>query len=285
MRLIHVLAFATVVAASLAHPGTARAAASYESCTGFITSLPALISSQGTWCLRKDLNSPQASGEVILVDANNVTIDCNGFKIGGLPAGPTTQAAGIASLSRLNTVVRDCNVRGFKTGIWLDGGGGHVVEDNRVEGNQDSGIVAASTTAIIRRNQVLDSGAVAAYMGSAIYVSGTVDVIDNTIDGVAPISDDYRHAAGIRTTALQEAVISGNRVRGLVPAGGGVSFGVINHDVGAVHVRDNHLFADGAPGSTGVYCTSDRQLVTDNRMTGFDVGYSTCTGYDNLETK
>ena len=283
MRLIHVLAFATVVAAASA--GTARAAGSYDSCTGVITSLPAVLSSQGTWCLTKDLASPQASGDVILVDANNVTIDCNGFKIGGLQAGPTTQAAGIASLGRLNTVVRHCNVRGFQTGIHIDGGGGHVIEDNRVEGNRLSGIVAESTTAMIRRNQVLDSGADATYMASGIEVSGTVDVIDNTIDGVAPISVDYTHAAGIRTFQLNEAVISGNRIRGLVPAGDGVSFGVANLDVGPIHVHGNHLFADGAAGSTGVYCTSDRQLVTNNRMTGFDVGYSTCTGYDNLETK
>ena len=284
MRLIPVLA-AAIVAATFAIPDSARAAGSYDSCTYFIDKLPALLTSQGTWCLRKDLGSSLAGGEAVSVLANNVTIDCNGFKIGGLGAGPSTQAAGIASLGRLNTVVRGCNVRGFHTGIRIDGGGGHVIEDNRVEGNQESGIVAESTTAVIRRNQVLDSGADATYMASGIEVSGTVDVIDNTIDGVAPISVDYTHAAGIRTFQLNEAVISGNRIRGLVPAGDGVSFGVANLDVGPIHVHGNHLFADGAAGSTGVYCTSDRQLVTSNRMTGFDVGYSTCTGYDNLETK
>ena len=284
MRLIPVLA-AAIVAATFAIPDSARAAGSYDSCTYFIDKLPALLTSQGTWCLRKDLGSSLAGGEAVSVLANNVTIDCNGFKIGGLGAGPSTQAAGIASLGRLNTVVRGCNVRGFHTGIRIDGGGGHVIEDNRVEGNQESGIVAESTTAVIRRNQVLDSGAAATYIASGILVSGTVDVIDNTIDGVAPESDDYRHAAGIRSITLDSSVISGNRVRGLAPTGDGVSFGVINQDVGAIHVHGNHLFGNGNPGDTGIYCTDARQLVTNNRMTGFDVGYSTCTGYDNLETK
>ena len=107
----------------------------------------------------------------------------------------------------------------------------------------------------------------------------------SSADGVAPESDDYRHAAGIRSITLDSSVISGNRVRGLAPTGDGVSFGVINQDVGAIHVHGNHLFGNGNPGDTGIYCTDARQLVTNNRMTGFDVGYSTCTGYDNLETK
>ena len=73
----------------------ASAAESYDNCAGFITSLPAVISSQGTWCMKQDLATAVTSGFVITVATNNVTIDCNNFKLGGLAAGAGTQASGI----------------------------------------------------------------------------------------------------------------------------------------------------------------------------------------------
>ena len=100
---------------------TARAAESYDSCTAFITALPAVIGTQGTWCMNKDLATAMTSGVAISVQANNVTIDCNGFKLGGLAAGPLSTTRGIESEGRANITVRDCNVRGFAVGIYCDG--------------------------------------------------------------------------------------------------------------------------------------------------------------------
>ena len=37
------------------------------SCAGFIDSVPATITTQGTWCLRKDLSTSIASGAAITV--------------------------------------------------------------------------------------------------------------------------------------------------------------------------------------------------------------------------
>src|SRR5688572_11518098 len=85
MRLPLVLVLA--LACSAAH--RADAAASYDACTGFIDTLPATIGTQGTWCLRNNLTSSLASGAAISIATNNVVLDCNGFKIGGLSAGPT----------------------------------------------------------------------------------------------------------------------------------------------------------------------------------------------------
>src|SRR5687768_7170485 len=81
-------------------PPTARAAASYDNCTGFVTTLPATIATQGVWCLKQDLSTAITSGNAIAITANNVTLDCNGFKLGGLSAGPASTATGIGS-SRL----------------------------------------------------------------------------------------------------------------------------------------------------------------------------------------
>ena len=106
---VSALALATL-ALSMA-PDASHAAQSYDNCTGFIDSVPATITTQGTWCLRKDLSTSIRFGDAITVDANNVTIDCNDFKLGGLSAGPGTKAFGIAGRERQNITVRNCNVR------------------------------------------------------------------------------------------------------------------------------------------------------------------------------
>ena len=87
------------VAAGLASPAS-TAAESYDSCTGFIESLPATISTQGVWCLRRNLATAMTSGNAITITVNNVTIDCNDFKIGGLAAGtPWTPATTLSTTS------------------------------------------------------------------------------------------------------------------------------------------------------------------------------------------
>src|SRR4029079_11229258 len=115
----------------------ALAAQSYDNCTGYITVLPAIISTQGTWCLKQDLATANATGAAITINTNNVTIDCNNFKLGGLAAGLGTTAIGIHAAARINATARHCNIRGFLGCIYFSGitGGGHAIEDNRFDGN------------------------------------------------------------------------------------------------------------------------------------------------------
>ena len=74
-------------------PHVAQAAESYDSCKGFITSLPVSISTPGTWCLKQDLATSLASGNAVTILANDVTLDCNGFKIDGTAAGAAIAGA------------------------------------------------------------------------------------------------------------------------------------------------------------------------------------------------
>ena len=94
-------------------PRPAGAAASYDTCKGFITSLPAIIDTAGTWCLNKDLSTASSNGTAIAINSDNVTIDCNGYKLGGLAAGEGTLETGIGGYDRRNITVRHCNIRGF----------------------------------------------------------------------------------------------------------------------------------------------------------------------------
>src|SRR5690606_20448934 len=103
------------------------------------------------------------SGNAIHIAANNVTIDCNDFKIGGLAAGNASNANGIYAPAKQSATVRHCNVRGFRTGIsFLDTGthtgGGHLVEDNRLDNNLEYGIYVGGENSLVRRNRVYDTG-------------------------------------------------------------------------------------------------------------------------------
>ena len=77
----------------LAVPPSARAAESYDSCAGYIDSLPATISRQGVWCLRKNLSASIGNGNAITIATNDVTIECNDFRGGGLAAGWSTHTS------------------------------------------------------------------------------------------------------------------------------------------------------------------------------------------------
>src|SRR5690606_3094851 len=137
-------------------PGKANAE-TYATCTGFIDSLPATISTQGVWCLRKNLSTAITEGSAIVIATNNVTIDCNGFKVGGLAGGEYTLAMGIRATDRQNVTVRHCNVRGFYCGVQLSGAG-HLVEDSRFDNSSYAGIYVRGDNNLVRRNRVYDTG-------------------------------------------------------------------------------------------------------------------------------
>ena len=229
----HGLLFVALLAAS-GVPGPARAAGSVDSCTGFISSVPTTLSSQGTWCLTKDLSASITNGAAITIGANNVTVDCGGYKIGGLSAGPGTATIGIRAVGRQNAAVRDCAVRGFQRGISLEGGG-HVVEGNRLDGNTYLGIFVSGDGGYVRDNRVYDTGGSTVPMSSgipfaAIQVEGAVDVLDNVVSGVLATAGSTRPAAGViatdaPTTSRGGATIAGNRIRDVV-SDGSIAIGI-----------------------------------------------------------
>jgi parallel beta-helix repeat protein len=260
-----------------------RAAESYDSCAGhFIDSLPATITAQGTWCLRKDLATNVISGNAIEIAANNVTIDCNGFKLGGLAAGENSMAVGIHAVARQNISVKHCNVRGFYTGILLKGSG-NLVEDNRADNNLYIGIVAGDSSETggmnaVRRNAVFSTGGSPYNAGNpvGIWVTGG-EVADNVVDGAFSVQSSVQ-PVGILLDGLG-ASARGNHVRGLLPAGNGTATGIFL--VGDGHhatVRGNTLVADATNGAgTGIdgYGDSDT-FCSGNTVAGFATAMTGC---------
>lgn len=251
--------------------GPARAAAGYDACTGFITTVPTTITSQGTWCLKADVATNVTSGAAITVANNNVTIDCNDFKVGGLSAGPATMTVGIQSQNRINTTVRNCNVRGFLAGILIDGNGsGHLVENNRLDGNTFGGIVVQGDGAQVRGNRVFDTGwgSLPAHAAAIGVTGGSVDVQDNVVYNVQATVGDGGDAYGVLVQGLSFGRISGNNVRYLVPDTGGTGYGVKLDGNLHVAVHDNHVANDDT--GTGIACEAGSAIVRDNYLQGLD---------------
>ena len=129
-------------------------------CTA-ITTLPAVITVQGVYCLTGNLATAITTGNAIEIQTNNVVLDLNGFKLGGLAAGPGTGATGIHAADRQNITIKNGTIRGFGEGIFLHDTGasqGHVVEDIRADQNTVVGIEVRGSGTIVRNNQVVATG-------------------------------------------------------------------------------------------------------------------------------
>jgi len=263
----------------------AQAAESYDNCSGFITSLPTVITTQGTWCLKQDLATAIGSGNAISINTNNVTIDCNNFKLGGLAAGTDTFAAGIVSSDRFNLTIRNCNIRGFEYGVLLTNsnssiGGGHLVEDNRLDGNTFVGMRVEGDGSQVLRNRVIDTGGTTTTSNAnaeAIETWYAVDVIDNTVSGVAATGSSTGNAFGIKAVSNINGSISGNRVRGLVKVGTATVFGIYTSVSDRVFIHDNDLAGDGSSGSGAVTCSDIGTGVRNNTFNHFFATISGCS--------
>ena len=267
----HMLA-ALLLLASLFTASTPARAETFNTCAGFITSLPATISTQGVWCLKQDLTTAITTGNAITIATNNVTIDCNDFKIGGLQAGSSSTTFGIYSNGRLNATVRRCNIRGFYIGIDLENGSGHLVEDNRLDQNLSVGIIVAGDNNLVQRNRVYDTGG---YPGGnfSYGIHASANVIDNTVAGVfAAATDTFPRGISI-FGAGNEA--RDNRVQGLVVAGGGVAYGIHALDAGS-RIDGNHIVAAASTYGYGIYGQGTNAFCSSNAVINFSTPYLGC---------
>jgi nitrous oxidase accessory protein NosD len=256
----------------------ARAAESYDNCTGYINSLPAVISTGGIWCLKHDLNTAIADGDAIHINGtNDVTIDCNNFKIGGLAAGIGTNATGIWAANLANFKVRHCNIRGFASGMYLQFATRAVIEDNRFDNNTAVaiGISSDGTSSVVRRNQVFNTGGSTTNPDAiGILGAGSTDILDNTVTGVRATAGGGGNAIGIWSDQ-GDASVDGNRVRNVRKDGSGLAYAIRGTGYGRVIVRRNDLVANSS--GTGITCTDATSLAVDNAIIGFSTGITACT--------
>jgi hypothetical protein len=284
---MHAIVQRTLIVLSLAvlAPPASRAAESYDSCTGFIRTLPATIATRGIWCLDSNLVTSITSGDAILVTGHDITVECNGHRIDGSAAGVATSTRGVVSHSRNNIKVRGCTIVGFRDGVALigDPAGTSIVEDNRFVNNRHSGIFVIGPGALARRNLVRDTGGSLVPSGVAygIRTMDYAEVRDNIIDGVRPAANVHGigHARGIYAWASDGVSIRDNIVRGLVPTGTGTAYGIYVYAGSgeAPMLRGNDVTGPGIARSYGLICLDVTGPAQDNFVTGMARSYYGCT--------
>ena len=189
-------------------------------CTA-ITVLPAVITVQGIHCFTGDLSTAITTGNAIDIQTNNVILDLNGFKLGGLAAGTGTNANGIHALDRQNITIKNGTIRGFLRGIVLENAGasqGHVVEGIRADQNTAVGIDVEGSGNIVRNNQVVATGGTTIFgpFGPAdaygIFVAGAdVRVLNNDVITTVALGGTGT-AWGIRLFECSRCMAVNNRI-------------------------------------------------------------------------
>jgi hypothetical protein len=211
--------------------------------------LPATITTPGTHCLTQNLATSMTSGAAITINAHNVTLDMNGWRLNGQGGGTDTGAAGIFS-SRHRVTVKNGIIQGFQIGVHLSGRG-VLVEDLLLERNRLAGIYVEGESAVVRRNRVLNTG-------------GWTQVANTSAYGI--LNDGER------------ALIDGNTISGLEGVGTGVEYGIRLDHSDFVTVRDNVLNDEEKPVGGGSSWAIDvgsgafDTVVVSNTATHFNAG-------------
>jgi len=158
------------------------ALAETTNCTA-ITSLPYTIALPGPYCLIGDLSTSISTGSAITINSNSVTLDLNGYKLGGT-AGTSTAAVGVAATDRKYVTVKNGVIKGFDRAVDLFGSSSsaNLIEDIVAERNYGVSLIAYGSGSVVRRNRVVNAGGRSGNVNAhGIFVNGTGVVRDNDV--------------------------------------------------------------------------------------------------------
>jgi hypothetical protein len=222
-----------------------------------ITSLPATITAPGSYCLKQDLATTISSGTAISIEANNVTVDLNGFRLGGMSGGPATTALGVVSFKD-NITVRNGTIRGYRTNIQLSGNN-LLVEDMRIDNARGTGILVAGKNTVVRNNQVYRTGTPEASLATAISVLfGPTQISGNSIGGVGGVV-----ANGILVTSGDSVIVQGNAITDV--NGSSTSIGIRTLAGARTMIGDNVL-SNPLAGSKGILAGGSNEGCFNNMI-------------------
>lgn len=290
-RRTHYLLTATVFTLVSLFVLNTAAVAETTDCTA-IASVPYVITAggSGVYCLTGDLFYSELSGNAIEVQANNVTIDLNGWKLKNHGLDPATTAVGIYAYHRKNITIRNGTVLGFHTGIYVaadspyDASSGHLVEDIVANKSRLDGIRVGGTGCMIRNNRVVNTGGsphgppTGMPAPHGIWVQGSGQrIINNDVHGIYHSFGSLYilQAHAISATDADGVVIAGNRISNVFCDGGtlpGSSGIIVNGQSHHAIIRDNSISdiaAVDVQSSTGILVShnSDYAVVRGNDVT------------------
>jgi hypothetical protein len=130
-----------------------------------ITSVPFTITQPGIYCLKKNLvnatdPTPAYLAGAIEIEADNVTVDLNGFSLSNKIAGPANRMNGVVAFHRKNVTVRNGHVEGFANAVLLGGlfAQRSTVENIRANASNYRGMFVVGADSVIRNNHVTNAG-------------------------------------------------------------------------------------------------------------------------------
>jgi len=262
------LAAASLAAATCSLP---TVMAETVNCTP-VDTVPYTITAPGVYCLTGDLTG-FASNAAITIQADNVTLDLNGYTLEGAGGTPT----GIGSQDRSNVTLRNGRIVGFGSGVFLRaagptyaGSGGHLIEGLELRRTVVFGIVVMGRGNVIRGNRIVDTAS-AQGSGTAfgIWALGpAARVSDNDVIGTRGA------AKGIYLANAPGSVVEGNRVTDTINPNQGTANAIEVLGSNATQVNGNRIAnTTGYANSTGVSISSSSYVtVRDNVFNLLDFG-------------
>ncbi len=260
-----------------------NANAETTSCTE-IAVVPVIITVQGVYCFKSHI-ATSTSATAIEIQTNNVTIDFNHFKLGGLAA-RGANGYGVYAENRKNITLRNANIRGFAIGVaFVDTSstgvdklsGGHIIENSRFDSNRFTGIDISGAGNSVRGNKIINTGGATNYSSATgILTRGPgVEIIDNHVHNTFSSTS---YAAGIRLLSYSHAAqVLHNRVsesRSTV----GDTYGIYHESGGNVLIQDNQIVNTSVTGTTAINSRYAAQcLAVNNTLMKFTTPIDTCT--------
>jgi len=237
-----------------------------------ITQLPITITQPGTYVLQSDLVT---SGNGIVIQSDNVTIDLNGFTITG-SSDASTQAFGISAFDYSNITISNGSIDGFFYGIYLS----DIVASKSSEADFDDG------------NHLIDNVTITNSTFRGIRVEGLDNVVSNNliqnIGGTSVYENPY--AFGIESfgpdALIENNVIEEIRGGGEADIGEGVGISLSYFVSGSIirgnAVRNDMSEVDGgfpswpaeSRSTWGIWVGgfTDNVLIEDNTVENFLYG-------------
>jgi len=197
-----------------------------------VAGFPANLSEPGVYCMNfKYIDFPLSAGALITISADNVVLDMNGATLDGTPKGtPTSPTWGVlvAARSLSNITVRNGTIKGFNTGISMQGALGgtsgvrrshsFLIENMRLINNRSIGIHLSGDDSEIRNTYVAHTGgapdATLAPSAWGMFLSGSGlrlinnDVAYTHVNTAHPGGTTY----GVFLGGVRNAVAVGNRI-------------------------------------------------------------------------
>ena len=220
-----------------------------------IASVPFTITLPGIYCLKENLvnttdPSPSYLAGAIEIEADNVTVDLNGFSLSNKIAGPANRMNGVVAFNRKNVTVRNGHVEGFANAVLLGGlfAKRSTVENVRANASNYRGMFVVGADSVIRNNHVTNAGPgdLDSEATGIVLVYGENSVIEgNVVSSISETASAY----GIGIGYSLSVSVRGNSVFNIKDAT--QKNGIAIFSVTRAEIYGNHLL-NNAAGNAGI---------------------------------